>query len=164
MSPHQAVAVALRVFAVWLGIYGLRTAVSFAFVPEKDVPGLGAAVAFLALTVLLVVALWFFPRSIAGKLLSLDNAKPEASAFPDLWLAMGCALLGLWLLTSALPSLVFDTYALVYIDPTSDDWWVKRSVMYHAVEVAIALWLILGAGGFRKVFWWAQYAGYKKDL
>jgi hypothetical protein len=163
MSPHQAVAVALRLFAVWLGIYAFRTVVSYAYVRESAVPGFGAEVAFLALTVLLVIALWFFPRSIAGKLLSPDNAKAEASATPDLWLAMGCALLGLWMLTSALPSLVFDTYALVYIDTTSDDTNLKRSVLYYVVEIAIALWLVFGAKGFRKLFWWAQHAGYTKD-
>jgi hypothetical protein len=163
MSPHQAVAVALRLFAVWLGIYAFRTVVSFAYVRESAVPGFGAAVAFLALTVLLVIALWFFPRSIAGKLLSPDNAKPEAPANPDLWLAMGCALLGLWMLTSALPSLVLVTYALLYIDATSDDTSLKRSVLYYVVEIAIALWLIFGAKGFRKMFWWAQHAGYTKD-
>jgi hypothetical protein len=164
MSPHQAVAVAVRVFSVWLGIYVFRTVASFAFVRQSDVPGFGVAVAFVALTVLLVAALWFFPRSIAGKLLSPDNAKPEPSASPDLWLAMGCALLGLWMLTSALPSLIFDTYALVYVDPTSNDANLKRSVLYYVVEVAIALWLVFGAKGFRKLFWWARHAGYKKAL
>jgi hypothetical protein len=163
MSPHQAVAVGLRLFAVWLGIYGFRTVVSFAYVRDSAVPGFGAAVAFLALTVLLVIALWFFPRSIAGKLLSSDTAKSETSATPDLWLAMGCALLGLWMLTSALPSLLLDTYALLYMDTTSDDTNLERSVLYCAVEVSIALCLVFGAKGFRKMFWWAQHAGYTKD-
>jgi hypothetical protein len=163
MSPHQTVAVALRLFAVWLGIYGFRTVVSFAYIRDSAAPGFGAAVAFLALTVLLVIALWFFPRCIAGKLLSSDSAKPEASATPDLWLAMGSALLGLWMLTSALPSLVLDTYALLYIDTTSDDTNLERSVLYCAVEVSIALWLVFGAKGFRRMFWWAQHAGYTKD-
>jgi hypothetical protein len=76
---------------------------------------------------------------------------------------MGCALLGLWMLTSALPSLVLVTYALLYIDATSDDTSLKRSVLYYVVEIAIALWLIFGAKGFRKMFWWAQHAGYTKD-
>jgi hypothetical protein len=147
MSPHQAVAVAVRLFSVWLGIYVLRTVVSLAFVRHSEVPGFGVLVAFLALTALLVAALWFFPRSIAGKLLSPDSAKSEASASPDLWLAMGCALLGLWMLTSALPSLVLDTYALVYVDSTSADASLKRSVLYYVIEVAIALWLFFGAKG-----------------
>jgi len=135
-----------------------------AFVRQSNVAGLGAAVAFLALNILVAVVLWFFPRSIAGKLLSPDNAKPEASASPDLWLAMGCALLGLWMLTTALPSLVLDSYALAYVDATSDNTELKRSVLYYMVEMAIALWLVFGAKGFRRLFWWARQAGYKKGL
>jgi hypothetical protein len=82
MSPYQAVAVAVRLFAVWLGLDVLRSWASFAFVRQSDVPGLGVAVAFLVLTAFLVIVLWFFPRSIAGKLLSPDSTKPEPSASP----------------------------------------------------------------------------------
>ena len=113
MSPHQAVAVAVRIFAAWLGITVLRDLASFAFLRQSDIPGYGFAVIVVALAALLVAALWFFPGTIAGKLLSPDNARPEAAASPDLWLAIGCALLGLWMLTSALPTLIFDTYALL---------------------------------------------------
>jgi hypothetical protein len=76
MSPHQAVTVAVRLFTVWLGLDVLRSWVSFAFVRQSDAPGLGVAVGFLVLTAVLVVALWFFPRSIAGRLLSPDSAIP----------------------------------------------------------------------------------------
>jgi hypothetical protein len=53
MSPHQAVAVAVRLFAVWLGLDVLRSWATFAFVRQSDVPGLGVAVAFLVLTAFL---------------------------------------------------------------------------------------------------------------
>ena len=164
MSPHQAVAVAVRIFSVWLAIYMLRTVSSFAFVRQSDVPGFGVAAGFMGLTALLVLILWFFPGSIARKLLSPENAKSEVTATPDLWLAMGCALLGLWMLTSALPSLVLDTYAVLYVDSTSDNSELKRSVVYYLVEIGIALWLLFGAKGFRKLFWWVRNAGYKKAL
>ena len=162
MSPHQAVAVAVRIFAAWLGISVLRDLASFAFLKQTDMPGLGFAVTVVALAALLVGALWLFPATIAGKLLSQDNAKPAASASPDLWLAMGCALLGLWLLTSALPTLIFDTYALVHLNPGDDRGNIPQSVVYYVLEVAIALWLVFGARGFRRLFWWARNAGYKK--
>jgi hypothetical protein len=127
-------------------------------------PGYGFALTVLVLTALFVAALWLFPRIIAGKLLSRDNAKPEPSTSPELWLAMGCALLGLWLLTSALPTLIFDTYALLRLNPGDDRANVPQSVVYYVVEVAIGLWLVFGARGFRRLFRWARTAGYKKDL
>ena len=33
---------------------------------------------------------------------------------------------------------------------------------YRFVEVTIALWLIFGANGFAKIFWWVRDAGTKK--
>jgi hypothetical protein len=165
MSPHQAVAVAVRIFAAWLGIAVLRDLASFAFVRQSDMPGYGFALALLVLTALFIAALWLFPGLIARRLLSPDNAKPEPSTSPDLWLAMGCALLGLWLLISALPTLVFDTYALAHISSGSEDPGnLRQSAVYYLVEVGIALWLVFGAKGFRRLFWWARNAGYKKDL
>src|SRR5580704_12446040 len=89
MSPHQAVAVSVRLFAAWLGIYVLRTVASFAFVRQSDVPGFGVAVAVVVITAALVMVLWLFPGSIAKKLLSAENAKSETTGSPDLWLAMG---------------------------------------------------------------------------
>lgn len=164
MSPYQAVAVAVRIFAAWLGITVLRDLASFAFVRQSDRPGYGFAVALLGITTLFVAALWAFPGTIARKLLSQDNAKPQSSASPDLWLAMGCALLGLWLLTSALPTLIFDTYALLRLNPGDDRGNIPQSVVYYVVEVAIGLWLIFGAKGFRRLFWWARNAGYRKAV
>lgn len=164
MSPHQAVAVAVRVFAAWLGITVLRDLASFAFLKPSDIPGFGFAVTVVVLAALLVAALWLFPGIIAGKLLSPDNARAESSASPDLWLAMGCALLGLWLLTSAVPTLIFDTYALVRLNYGDDRGNIPQSVVYYAVEVVIGLWLVCGAKGFRRLFWWARNAGYKKVL
>ena len=142
----------------------LRDLASFAFVKQSDMPGYGFAVTVVALAALLVAALWLFPATIARKLLSPDNVKQETSASPDLWLAMGCALLGLWLLTSALPTLIFDTYALVHLSYGDDRGNIPQSVVYYVIEVAIALWLVFGAKGFRRLFWWARNAGYKKAV
>jgi len=164
MTPHQVVAVAVRLFAAWLLIAVFRNAASFAFLPRSEVPGFWVAATFLALAVLLVGILWFFPLSIARKVLSQESAKAEASATPDMWLAMGCALIGLWLLTSALPSLVFNTYAPIYSNSSSSDESLGRLVVYYAAEVGIGLWLVFGAKGFRQLFWWARNAGVKKAL
>jgi len=46
----------------------------------------------------------------------------------------------------------------------SDHSQLQRGVLYDFVELGISLWLILGAKGFRKIFWWAQNAGTRKVL
>jgi len=68
------------------------------------------------------------------------------------------------MLTSSLPSLVLGAYALFYVDSGISDSDLKSTVLYNLVEVAAALWLIFGARGFRRLFWWAQNAGVKKAL
>jgi len=45
------------------------------------------------------------------------------------------------------------------IDDTSS---LRHSVLYYLAEVALSVWLILGARGFRKIFWWASNVGINK--
>jgi hypothetical protein len=76
---------------------------------------------------------------------------------------MGCALIGLWMLTYAVPALIRDALLLQstasdYVDPGN----LKSWVIYNLVEVAIALWLVFGAAGFSRLFWWARSAGLAK--
>jgi hypothetical protein len=74
---------------------------------------------------------------------------------------MGCALIGLWVVSSTLPSLIQDALILLAWSGGSDDISsVKHQLVYNAVEVAVGIWLVLGGKGFRKIFWWARNAGY----
>jgi hypothetical protein len=88
----------------------------------------------------------------------------HSGAPPDMWLSVGCALIGLWVLTSALPALVRNLIVLYLSRDTYDDVPnVNIWRIYYLVEIAIGLWLILGAKGFRKLYWWAQTAGHNSS-
>jgi hypothetical protein len=83
-----------------------------------------------------------------------------ASPSPDLWLAMGCALIGLWVLTSAVPALVRDAVIVYSARGLAEDTTpVQHWMLFYCLQIAIALWLIFGAKGFRGIFWRARYAG-----
>ena len=111
----------------------------------------------------IVTGLWLFPRTIAGALLSKPIAQAESAASPDPWLAMGCALMGLWMLSSSFPAFVRDAVILYEANAEHEEVGsVKYWLLYNAVEVAIAVWLVLGAKGFRQVFWWGRYAGVRR--
>jgi hypothetical protein len=162
MLPYQVVAVAIRLFALSLGIAALRMLPSLFIAGEGKPPGYAYGVFFFAITTILSVLLWLFPRLVAGKLIS---GQPEkgSPASADTWLAMGCALIGLWMLTSAVPALIRDAFVLHSLEPEySDPANVKSWLLYNLLEVAISLWLILGATGFRRLFWWARSAGLGK--
>ena len=157
MSPHQIIAVAVRLFAVWLAVTAIVSAPTFYMqLLEAEVSSTSsfAAAVFIAMLALgIVYVLWRFPLTIAGKLLTPSSQEPVESASPDLWLAMGCSIVGLWLITSHLPTLVT---MLVFggIGEWSVSVWLP-----NLTGLALGLWLVFGARGFRKLFWWARHAG-----
>jgi hypothetical protein len=164
VTPYQCVALALRLFAVWLALQALGMLPSF-FAPRAfESPNFVWMSFLLAITAAVIVVLWVFPRAIAGKLLPPPDTEQRASATPDLWLAMGCTLLGLWTLITVLPRLLFDLYAMSSTPTFEDASALRVGVLYGAFRLAIGLWLVLGAKGVRKLFWWAQNAGIRKDL
>ena len=159
MSPHQTVAVAVRVFAVWFAIYVMREASAFYFQGrvQRDPYALLIVLGILMLAVPFIALLWFFPRSIAQGLLPGAGAEPQPQASADTWLAMGCGLIGLWLLTSALPALIRNLSILyLYRSADTDTTNLRIGLLYYSAELVVAAWLICGANGFRRIFWWAR--------
>ena len=167
MSPHQTIAVAVRLFAVWLALYVGSTSLSFFAQPGGSDTHVANWVLLLALGVAgaVILALWLFPLTIARKLLTPPAAPPAAAASPDTWLLLGCVLIGLWTLSHALPALVADGVASYFYG--SD--YIKSGpglarIIYRLLELAFAAWLVLGASGIRRIFWWARNAGISRSL
>ena len=158
MSPHQIVGVAVRLFAVWLAATSVVSAPTvYAQLLEFEFASTSswAIVSFMVLVGLgIAFFLWRFPLTIAGKLLTPSAKQPEETASPDLWLALGCAILGLWLITSHVPNLItvltFGGFAE----------WSAAVWLPDLIGIALGLWLVLGAKGFRGLFWWARNAGH----
>jgi hypothetical protein len=126
-----------------------------------DAAASAVAIGVTVLGVLFVLFLWFFPRTVARTLLPEQDSTPIANSSPDAWFAVGCALLGLWVLTEAVPALVRNIYVLFYAQrarlPTPEGW--DAGVVYYLGELAIGVWLLLGAAGARKLVGWARGAG-----
>lgn len=163
MRPRQAVALAVRLFAIWLAIQVLR------MVPWFFEPGAFQASSHVwntfvvALSAVIVLILWLSPRIIAGNRLISASGQSRASTSADTWLIVGCMLIGLWALTTTVPRLVYDTIALNSTPYGVDDSKLHNWVVYNLVELGIAAWLIFGAKGIRRVFRWVQNAGIGKD-
>ena len=99
VSPYQFAAVGIRLFAIWLSMYVGRIAPSFfAEVEQYDSRVAVAGGAIVAVgTVVTIVILWFFPRSIAKTLVPDSRSVANDPAPPDMWFAIGCGLIGIWL-------------------------------------------------------------------
>jgi hypothetical protein len=161
MSPHQIIAVAVRLFAVWLAIYISRDVLWFFFegTKQQDQYPVWISMVIALASIVTVLALWLFPRTIARRLLSAESAD-AAPVSADLWLAMGCALIGIWLLSSGIPGLIRNSFVLIlYRSADTDTSALRASFAFYIPQVAVALWLILGAKGIRKLFWWARSIG-----
>lgn len=159
VTPQQIVALAFRLFAIWLGIQALRMVPWFFASGALQSPSHVYYTFLVALSAAIVLALWLFPRSIAGRLLPPSGAQSPMPASTDTWLAMGCMLIGLWTLTTTIPRLVYDTLALSSMPSWKDHSQLHDWVIYNLIEFSIAAWLILGGKGARRLFWWAQHAG-----
>ena len=162
MTPHQTIAVLVRLFAIWLAIYFARLLPSFhrEMVETDDPNAMLAAVVIAVLVVLVVLFLWFFPRTIAWTLLDSKSLAPAEPSSPDTWLAVGCALIGLWLIIPALARLIYNL-SMLYLaqrTPNVDTSNLSFTWIYYVVEIAFGVWLVLGARGARKLFWWARNA------
>jgi len=162
MTPLQTLAVVVRLFSVWLVVSTGREIFAFyvsGIAHGSNDGGLIALCSF-ALVSVLAVALWFFPKSVARKLISPSDQEPKAPASPDSWLSVGCALIGVWLLAGALPALVRRLLIIHFADGMEDDASDKAVWMfYYLSQIAISLWLIFGAEGLRNILRWARDAG-----
>ena len=162
MTPHQIVALALRLFAIWMGIQALGYVPWFFQVRGSHSPDYVYVTFMFALNVVIILVLWFFPRIIAWKLLPSDDTRSQPPATADTWLAMGCTLIGLLTLTTTIPRLVEYLYLS---NSTDTGWWgLAPEVLSQLVKLAIAVWLVLGGKGVGRIFRWAQYAGIRKGL
>lgn len=162
MSPQQTIAVLVRLFAIWLGIYFVRMLPAF-YDQMLETGDSNATVIAAVVAVLIAVALlllWFFPRTIGGALLGSAPPLSTESASPDTWFAIGCALIGLWLLIPGLTRLLYNL-SLLYLaqrTPNLDVPNITFAWIYYVIEIAFGVWLLLGAKGARKLFWWARRA------
>lgn len=160
MSAIQATAVAVRLFSVWLSFYVIGVVSGILSLPTAESPRLLVLALFIAIAAVVILTLWKFPLSIARKLVPGSTPNSEQDPAPDTWLAVGCALLGLWVLSSALPKIAGDLLILRIYGSNSDPTLVGRGLIYPFLQIVLATWLILGAKGFRRLFWWARYTGY----
>ena len=166
MTSRQFVALGVRLFCIWLAIYILRYAPAFWLLGQQSssTPSRTPVVVGTLILVAIVIALWLLPLTVARRLLprsALDQ--PISLPAHEQIEQAGFCLLGLWLLTQAIPSLVFEGFVFyLYTRPGST--LGLRPEEYAAlaralVELALAIWMLLGAKGLLGIVRWARTAG-----
>ena|SRR5690348_11914966 len=167
MTCKQFVALGVRLFCIWLAIYILRSVPAYWMVISQQHSGRTAAIVVMATMVffgVIALLLWLFPLTVACKLLP-RSALDQSIALPprEQIECAGFCLLGLWLLTRAIPALVFEAFlshldapAGGTVEPRPQDY---AAIAEHLVELALALWLLFGGRGLRGLLVLARSAG-----
>jgi hypothetical protein len=171
MKPQHIVATILRILSiVWL-VYALTRVHSiFAYAASDSRISVNVSVIVLV-TILQLVAcavLWFFPMTLAAKLVPCGVPDEPNAEPPRLveWQTLGVICIGLWGVIDSIPSLVFwATFATLNLGDdfhggfTSHE---KATVVSAVVEFALSLWLVFGAKGFAAFLFRIRMGGVAK--
>lgn len=168
MTCKQFVALGVRLFCIWLAIYILRGVPAYWITISQQQSSTRTAtvvvIATMAFFAVIALLLWLFPLTVSRKLLP-RSALDQSVALPphEQIERAGFCLIGLWLLTRALPGLVFEGFIFdlsahsnppVELPPQN-----YAFVAEHLAELALAVWLLFGARGLRGLLIWARGAG-----
>ena len=169
MTPLQTIVVAVRLFAIWIGLT-LFTLVpsAWAYVRGSSL-GLGTTLSIAgALVGMVAVALflWWFPLTVARRLLPGALSEPkETQTSPEEWFLVGTRLMGLWILTRALPTLAFQI-AYLYLSEGPDAERMaspptRWSLVPQVLQAVVGLALLFGAEGLLGLLRLARRTGAK---
>jgi hypothetical protein len=161
MTPQQLIGTAVRLFAIWLGItsiaYFSSIPAALAAAPIGNGSGVTVAYALGGIYVLAALLLWFFPMVVAQKLVPRTQHTNHLS-FRSYELArVGCALLGLWLVSKALPSVVWFLFrSFLFTDAGGSSFSAlapeaKLDVAVSFFELAFAVVVIVKSGAFARL-------------
>jgi hypothetical protein len=112
---------------------------------------------------LISAALWRWPLAVAQKLIPQPTLDQQSRLPGEQLQTAAFCLLGLWLLTEALPhaayvaTIVYHSSrprASVSLTP-----WEYATISQVLAELIIGLWLLFGAKGLLGILRWARHAG-----
>ncbi len=156
MKLEHIVALAVRLFAIAVAIYALRTGISLVpYFYEQEWVGASYTYAGLMLTLLLVsVGLWMFPLTIARGLVAFrePGEVDVKSASADQIQTIAYSVLGLYLLYHVLSDIVYWGFTL-FITLRNSAIPIELSIeqiglmIATVVELLFVLFLLLGARG-----------------
>lgn len=124
---------------------------------------------FTAFQLLVCVALWLFPATIAAKLLPSLRAAPATAESPFIqWQTVGVICVGLWALTGAIPDAIYwvtlygmaDANEIGLADLRAQD---RAGMIATAAQLGIGVWLLLGAKGFAAFLFRLRSAGLREQ-
>jgi len=168
LGKEDIVAIASRLFAISLLITLAGNGAAFAhFVHENSGSAVETALVLCVIglvPVTLAAVLWFFPLTIARKLLPVLRVTPPPLSAPREHVEETAVfVLGVWVLASALPDLAYwiVTFARIDSADVASAWLPEQigGMVLTALSLLIGVWLVLGARGLIGAVRRLRYAG-----
>jgi len=165
VTPHQTLALGVRLFAIWYALVIVREAVAFltSWRPPYDSQVLAVVIGGSILSAIILLILWFFPKSIARGLLPHSSDVPTQASSYQMWFTLGTALIGLWFVASAIAPILRNLSVMYVFRPelmnTEDLRSLREGLFYYVVELLLGLGLLFGATGIRKFVLWVRSVG-----
>lgn len=166
MSREDIIAVALRLFALFLVVTAIRHAAGLASLgrhEELTAIIVSAAAAIMVLTLAFAAMLWYFPLAIARKLLpSLRDVGAPLSPAGLQVQEIAIIVLGLWVLSSALPDASYWVSMVIFTSGVGFEGhaWLpdnKANIVATVLELAIGFGLLFGARGLSNLLYRVRY-------
>jgi hypothetical protein len=168
MQKEQIVGIAVRLSAIFLGLYTWRYVsglVPLLAAPSQDSIGVGFLLLLALFPILASLLLWYFPLAVASKI--IPDIKTEKASTP---LDAGgievvaFSVMGLWVLTTAVPD-IFYWIVFAYRTKSADFGNPELSpesvgyIVATVVELVIGFWLLFGSKGILGIIRRIRYAG-----
>lgn len=165
MSREDFVAVASRLFSIYILFVTIRR-IPIGIDTISQLGDMGWAVitvAFIVVSLLLVSFLWFFPLTVARKLLPvMREPRSETAIDASVALSVGITLMGIWFFASAIADTSYWlTLGLRARDADMYDFhWSHEQIAgitATAVELVIAVCLLFGSSGIKRLLLRLRY-------
>jgi hypothetical protein len=171
MSPQQIIIVGLRLIALLWTFHVVSHSYelfSYANVDATAALSKSSILAFALLQLGIAAIFWFFPATIAAKLLR-SGSQSEESVSPSLqqWQVLGFICIGVWSLCRAIPDAMYWTTVGIMANSSDVEFSSfsieqKASVVSTILEIVIGLWLVLGAKGLAVAIYKLRTTGVSK--
>ena len=167
LTREDVIAVATRLFAVFLAVTTIRAVAQSAnplFGEDWPLTFLLLALSLYAATILVAALLWFFPLSVARKLLPVarDSGTVPAVMQPN-FAALAFSVLGAWVLATAVSDAVYWFVFFIYSERAGVDYSISpdyvASMVATAAELLIGVYLLFGSQGLVGLLHRFRYAG-----
>ena len=165
MSREDFVAIAARLFSIYLLISLIKHVPGAAQLISQD-HGAGLVIFYavaLIIGLLVCALLWFFPLTVARKLLPvMHEPRSEQSLDSSAAMSVGLTLIGVWVMAYALVDATYWLTLLVrtrQLDTAYFEWTPDQiaGMVATVIEVFIATWLIFGNVGIKRLIYRYRY-------